>query len=81
MFLSQFTDRDVLLFIDVSSLTNPGTTLSGSVVYIKCYNGGCFCPHEERVNNLRNNYTGELVGIQIGSECLTAFDYFMDILV
>ena len=63
-------DRDVLLFTDGSALGNPGPTGAGAVVYLNGYQS---VPAllKKSVSLKSNNYTGELVGIQIALEFLS----------
>ena len=73
-FLNQSTDREVLLFTDGSALGNPGPTGAGAVAYVDGYKCS-FVLLKKGVSPLSNNYTGELVGIQIGLEFLSELDY------
>ena len=73
-FLNQFTDREVLLFTDGSALGNPGPTGAGAVAYVDGYKCSPVLL-KKSVSPLSNNYTGELVGIQIGLEFLSELDY------
>ena len=57
-------DRDVLVFTDGSALGNPGPTGAGAVVYLKRYQSMPI-PLKKSVSPMSNNYTGELVDIQI----------------
>ena len=68
-FLRKCTNKDVLLFTDGSALGNPGPTGAGAVAYIDGYNSAPVLL-KKGVSPLSNNYTGELVGIQIGLELL-----------
>ena len=76
-FLTRCTDRDVLLFTYGSALNNPGPTGAGAVAYIDGYNSTPVLM-KKGVTPIGNNYTGELVGIQIGLEFLAELDYIQD---
>ena len=71
--LNQGTDEDVLLFMYDLALGNPGPTCTGAVAYIDGYKISpvllkkCVCP-------VGNNYTEELVDIQVGLEFLSELD-------
>ena len=73
-FLTKCTDRDVLLFTDGSALNNPGPTEAGAVAYIDGYNSVPVLM-KKGVTPIGNNYTGELVGIQIGLEFIADLEY------
>ena len=75
-FLTKCTDtcRDVLLFTDGSALNNPGPTGAGAVAYIDGYNSVPVLM-KKGVTPIGNNYTGELVGIQIGLEFIADLEY------
>ena len=70
--LSQSTDQDVLLFTDGSELGNPRPTGTGAVAYIGQYVSSSISL-KKGVSLIRNIYTGELVGIQIGLDFLSEF--------
>ena len=72
-FLSQSTDQDVLLFTDCSALGNPGPTGAGAVAYIDGYKSSPVLL-KKGVSPISNNYTGELVGIQIGLEFISELE-------
>ena len=76
-FLVKSTGSDVLLFTDGSALNNPGPTGAGAVVNIDGYNS-VPVTIKKAVTPMGNNYTGELVGIQIGLEFLADLDYVKD---
>ena len=60
---------DVLLFIDGSAIGNPGPTGAKAVAYIDGYNSApVLSVLKKGVSLLSSNYTGELVGTQIGVE-------------
>ena len=71
--LDQCSSRDVLLFTDRSALTNPGPTSDGAVIYLDGYSTSPILS-QKGVSPLSNNYTGELVGIQIVLEFLVETD-------
>ena len=71
--LDQCSNRDVLLFTDGSALTNPGPTGARAVIYLDGYSTSPILL-QKGVSPLSNNYTGELVGIQIGLEFLAETD-------
>ena len=62
-----------MLFTDGSALGNPGPTGGGAVAYIDGYNSSPILL-DKGVSPISNNYTGELVGIQIGLEFLSELD-------
>ena len=70
-FLNQSTDQDVLLFTDGTALGSPRPTGAGAVAYIDGYNSSPILLLKKEVSPISNNYTGELVGIQIGLEFLS----------
>ena len=72
--LVKSTDSGVLLFTDGSALNNPGPTGAGAVVYIDGYYSVPVL-NKKAVTPMGNNYTGELMGIQIGLEFLADLDY------
>ena len=76
-FLTRCTDRDVLLFTDGSASNNPGPTGAGAVAYIDGYNSTPVLM-KKGVTPIGNNYTGELVGIQIGLEFLAELEYIQN---
>ena len=67
-------DRDVLVFTDGSALGNPGPTGAGAVVYLD-RNQSVPVLLKKCVSPMSNNYTGELVGIQIALEFLSEIDH------
>ena len=68
--LDSIDDRDVLIFTDGLAFGNPGSTRPGAVV---CLDGNqsVLVILKKSVSPLSNNYTGELVGIQIALEFLS----------
>ena len=62
--LHNIDDRDVLVFTDGSALGNPGPTGAGTVVYLNGYQSMPILL-KKSVSPMSNNYTGELVDIQI----------------
>ena len=71
--MTHFSNQEVLLFTDGSALGNPGPTGSGAVAYVDGYNSSPVLL-KKGVSPPGNNYTGELVGIQIGLEFLADLD-------
>ena len=63
-----------MLFTDGSALNNPGPTGAGAVAYIDGYNSVPVLM-KKGVTPISNNYTGELVGIQIGLEFIADLEY------
>ena len=59
-----------MVLTDGSTLSNPGPTGAGAVIYVDEYDANPILL-KKGVNPISNNYTGELVGIQIDLECLT----------
>ena len=53
-----------MVFTDRSALSNPGPTGSGAVIYLDGHEANSILL-KKGVNPISNNYTGELVGIQI----------------
>ena len=72
--LDNTDDRDVLVFTDGSALGNPGPTGAGAVVYLDGYQSVPVLL-KKSVSPMSNNYTGELVGIQIALEFLSEIDH------
>ena len=68
--LDNTDDRDVLVFTDGLALGNPGTTGAWAVVYLNGYKSVPVLL-KKSVRPMSNNYTGELVGIQIALEFLS----------
>ena len=58
---------------DGSALTNPWPTGAGAIIYLDGYSTSPIL-FQKGVSPLSNNYTGELVGIQIGLEFLAETD-------
>ena len=71
--LDQCSSGDVLLFTDGSALTNPGPTGAEAVIYLDGYSTSHILS-QKGVSPLSNNYTEELVGIQIVLEFLVETD-------
>ena len=67
-------DKDVLVFTDGSALGNPGPIGAGAVVYLNGYQPVPVLL-KKSVSPMSNNYTGELVGIQIALEFLSELDH------
>ena len=65
--LRQIEENKVVIFTDGSALGNPGPTGAGAVVYLNGYQSSSI-QLKKSVSLLSNNYTGELVGIQIALE-------------
>lgn len=68
--LGSLKPEDVIVFTDGSAYGNPGPTGAGGVVYLEGYNAIPVLL-KKGVSPMSNNYTGELVGIQISLEFLT----------
>ena len=64
---------NVIVFTDGSALSNPGPTGAGAVVYLEGYQSSPVLL-KKGVSPVGNNFTGELVGIQIAVEFLAAYD-------
>ena len=58
-----------MVLTDESALNNPGPTGAGAVIYLDGYETNPILL-KKGVNPVRNNYTGDLVGIQIALEFL-----------
>ena len=72
--LLQTMDRkNVIVFTDGSALSNPGQTGAGAVVYLEGYQSSPVLL-KKGVSPVGNNFTGELVGIQIAVEFLAEYD-------
>ena len=67
--LSKLQPEDVVVFTDGSAFENPGPTGAGGVVYLDGYEAAPILLKKE-VSPYSNNFTGELVGIQINFEFL-----------
>ena len=63
-----------MVFTDGSALGNPGPTGVGAVVYLNGYQSVPVLL-KKSVSPMSNNYTGELVGIQIALEFLSEVDH------
>ena len=72
--LDNTDDRDVLVFTDGSALGNPGPTGAGAMVYLDGYQSVPVLL-KKSVSPMSNNYTGELVDIQIALEFLPEIDH------
>ena len=72
--LDNTDDRDVLVFTDGSALGNPGPTGAGAVVYLDGYQSVPVLL-KKSVSPMSNNYTGELVDIQIALGFLSEVDH------
>ena len=62
--LSQIEENEVVIYTDGSALGKPGPKGAGPVVYLNDYKSSPILL-KKGVSPLSNNYTGELVGIQI----------------
>ena len=62
--LSQIKENEVVIFTDGSALGNPGPTGAGALVYLNGYQSSPILL-KKGISPLSNNYTGELVDIQI----------------
>ena len=67
--LSRLQPEDVVVFTDGSAFGNPGPTGAGGVVYLDGYEAAPVLL-KKGVSPYSNNFTGELVGIQISLEFL-----------
>ena len=67
--LSRLQPEDVVVFTDGSAYGNPGPTGAGGVVYLDGYEAAPVLL-KKGVSPYSNNFTGELVGIQISLEFL-----------
>ena len=67
--LRQIKDNDIMVFTDGSTLSNPGPTGGEAAIYIDGYGTNPILL-KKGVRPVSNNYTGELVGIQIALEFL-----------
>ena len=65
--LSKLQPEDVVVFTDGSAFGNPGPTGAGGVVYLNGYEAAPVLL-KKGVSPYSNNFTGELVGIQISLE-------------
>ena len=63
--LNRCSNNEIIIFTDGSTIGNPGPTGAGAVIYL---NGYMCSPIllKQGVAKISNNYTGELVGIEIG---------------
>ena len=63
--LNRCSNNEILIFTDGSTIGNPGPTGAKAVIYL---NGYMCSPIllKQGVAKISNNYTGELVGIEIG---------------
>ncbi|MEW8546767.1 MAG: reverse transcriptase domain-containing protein [Candidatus Thiodiazotropha sp.] len=68
--LQQISHEEIVIFTDGSALGNPGPTGAGAVVYLDGYQSSPILL-KKGVSPMSNNYTGELVGIQIALEFIT----------
>ena len=71
--LKQIEENEVVIFTDGSALGNPGPTGAGAVVYLNGYQSSPILL-KKGVSPLSNNYTGELVGIQIALEFIIGLE-------
>ena len=62
--LNQIKEDEIVIFTDGSALGNPGPTGAGAVIYMNGYHTSPILL-KRGVGPMNNNYTGELVGIQI----------------
>ena len=65
--LTRLQPKDVVIFTDGSAFGNPGPTGAGGVVYLDGYEAAPVLL-KKGVSPWGNNFTGELVGIQISLE-------------
>ena len=71
--LKQIEENEAVIFTDGSALGNPGPTGAGAVVYLNGYQSSPILL-KKGVSPLSNNYTGELVGIQIALEFMIGLE-------
>ena len=71
--LQTMNRENVIVFTDGSALSNPGPTGAGAVVYLEGYQSSPVLL-KKGVSPVGNNFTGELVGIQIAVEFLAEYD-------
>ena len=72
--LSQIPHTELLVFTDGSALTNPIPTGGSAMVYLDGPTRSPVCV-KKRQSSCSNNYTGELVGIQLGVNFLNRIDF------
>ena len=71
--LSQIKENEVVIFTDGSALGNPGPTGAGAAVYLNGYQSSPILL-KKGVSPLSNNYTGDLVGIQIALDFMIGLE-------
>ena len=71
--LQTMNRENAIVFTDESALSNPGPTGAGAVVYLEGYQSSPVLL-KKGVSPVGNNFTGELVGIQIAVEFLAEYD-------
>ena len=71
--LSQIKENEVVIFTDGLALGNPGPTGAGAAVYLNGYQSSPILL-KKGVSPLSNNYTGELVGIQIALDFMIGLE-------
>ena len=69
--LSQIPHTEMLVFTDGSALTNPGPTGGSAIVYLDGPTSDRVCLKKNHCS-FSNNYTGELVGLQLGLNFLNS---------
>lgn len=72
--LTKLDSNEILIFTDGSALGNPGPTGAGAVIYLGGYHSTPIML-KQSVSPMSNNFTGELVGIQLALEFLTELDH------
>ena len=71
--LHSMNRENVIVFTDGSALSNPGPTGAGAVFYLEGYQSSPVLL-KKGVSPVGNNFTGELVGIQIAVDFLAEYD-------
>lgn len=72
--LNDCQEHGVLLFTDGSSLGNPGPTGAGAAVYLQGYRSNPVLL-KKSVSTYSNNYSGEIVGIEIALDFIVNLEY------
>ncbi|MCW4261357.1 MAG: reverse transcriptase domain-containing protein [Candidatus Thiodiazotropha endolucinida] len=72
--LDKTDSNEILIFTDGSALCNPGPTGAGAVIFLGGYHSTPILL-KKSVSPMSNNFTGELVGIQLALEFLSELDH------